>query len=115
MLFMQEHMQHSCRQIFTGSEAAPQRHRGKVRISGISKRGDSYLRTLLINGARSLVRREHPEPWIAQLLQRRPFNVVVVAVAYKLARTAWAIVAHQREYDAQWKSKPPHTPAHANA
>lgn len=88
---------------------------GKVRIAGISKRGDTYLRTLLINGARSLVRREHPEPWIAQLLQRRPFNVVVAAVAHKLARTAWAIVAHQREYDAQWKSKPPRTAVPAGA
>lgn len=87
---------------------------GKVRISGISKRGDTYLRTLLINGARSLVRREHPEPWVAQLLQRRPFNVVVVAVAHKLARTAWAIVAHERAYDAQWKSKPPSPAAHAS-
>jgi transposase len=88
---------------------------GKVHVAGISKRGDSYLRTLLINGARSLVRREHPEPWIAQLLQRRPFNVVVAAVAHKLARTAWAIVAHQREYDAQWKFKPPRLAAHASA
>jgi transposase len=88
---------------------------GKVRIASISKRGDSYLRTLLINGARSLVRRKHPEPWVAQLLQRRPFNVVVVAVAHKLARTAWAIVAHQREYDAQWKSKPPRGAAPAGA
>lgn len=79
---------------------------GKVRMGGISKRGDTYLRTLLINGARSLVRREHPEPWIAQLLARRPFNVVVVAVAHKLARTAWAIVAHAREYDARWRSTP---------
>lgn len=103
---------------FAGCTGLSPRHSGtggKVRVGGISKRGDSYLRTLLINGARSLVRREHPEPWIAQLLQRRPFNVVVVAVAHKLARTAWAIVAYQREYDAQWKSKPPRTPAHANA
>ena len=83
---------------------------GKVRMGGISKRGDTYLRGLLINGARSLVRREHPGPWIEQMLQRRPFNVVVVAVAHKLARTAWAIVAHGRQYDPRWK---PHAPSAA--
>lgn len=67
---------------------------GKVRIGGISKRGDSYLRTLLVHGARNLVRTGEPAPWIAQMLQRRPFNVVVVAVAHKLARIAWAMSAH---------------------
>ncbi|MBK7846336.1 MAG: transposase [Zoogloea sp.] len=55
----------------------------------ISKRGNAYLRTLLINGARALASREHPAPWIVALLGRRPFNVVVVAIA--LARIAWAL------------------------
>ena len=76
-------------------------------MSAMSKRGDPYLRSLLINGARAVVTREHPAPWIVQLLARRPFNVVVIAVAHKLARTAWAIVAHQRDYDAGYKPKPP--------
>ena len=80
---------------------------GKVHMSGMTKRGDPYLRSLLINGARAVVSREHPAPWIVQLLARRPFNVVVVAVAHKLARTAWAIVAHGRDYDTQWKSEAP--------
>ena len=71
---------------------------GKVRIGGISKRGDAYLRTLLIHGARNLVRCATPAPWVAQLLQRRPFNVVATAVAHKLARTAWAMVAHGTAY-----------------
>lgn len=75
---------------------------GKVRIGGISKRGQPYLRTLLISGARSVVTREYPAAWIVQMKARRPLNVVVVAVAHKLARTAWAIVAHGRTYDAQW-------------
>lgn len=79
---------------------------GKVRIGGISKRGNPYLRTLLISGARSVVTRPHPAPWIVQLKARRPLNVVVVAVAHKLARTAWAIVAHGRQYDAHWQSTP---------
>lgn len=80
---------------------------GKVRIGGISKRGNAYLRTLLINGARALASREHPAPWIVALLGRRPFNVVVVAVAHKLARIAWALVAHGRAYEASWKATAP--------
>jgi transposase len=79
---------------------------GKVRMGGITKRGDSYLRTLLMHGARSLIRSNNPGPWILELLERRPFNVVVAAVAHKLARIAWAIVANARQFQAQWKSLP---------
>jgi transposase len=71
---------------------------GKVRMGGISKRGDAYIRTLLIHGARNLVRCAEPSSWIAQMLQRRPFNVVATAVAHKMARTAWAMVAHGSAY-----------------
>ena len=73
---------------------------GKVRMGGISKRGDSYLRTLLIHGARNLVRVANPPEWIARMLKRRPFNVVVTAVAHKLARIAWAMAAHGTSYQA---------------
>lgn len=73
---------------------------GKVRMGGISKRGDAYLRTLLVHGARNLVRMAEPPAWIARMLQRRPFNVVATAVAHKLARTAWAMVAHGSGYRA---------------
>jgi transposase len=68
---------------------------GRVRQLGISKRGDSYLRTLLMHGARAVVRSSHSTswPWLAELLRRRPYNVAVAAVANKLARTAWAILA----------------------
>lgn len=76
---------------------------GKVRMGGISKRGDSYLRTLLIHGARNLVRVPEPPEWIAQMLKRRPFNVVATAVAHKLARTAWAMAAHGTEYRDRWQ------------
>ena len=76
---------------------------GKVRMGGISKRGDSYLRTLLIHGARNLVRVANPPEWIAQLLKRRPFNVVATAVAHKMARTAWAMVAHGSPYEPRWQ------------
>ena len=73
-------------------------------MGGISKRGDAYLRTLLVNGARNLARVPNPRPWIAQMLERRPFNVVVVAVAHKLARMAWAMIAHQSHYEERWHS-----------
>ena len=79
---------------------------GKVRVGGISKRGDAYIRTLLIHGARNLVRCAQPSPWIAQMLQRRPFNVVATAVAHKLARTAWAMVTRGTTWQADHKAQP---------
>ena len=80
---------------------------GKVRMGGISKRGDAYLRTLLVHGARNLVRLATPSGWVAGMLERRPFNVVATAVAHKLARIAWAIASHQRTYDPAWKPESP--------
>jgi transposase len=76
---------------------------GKERLLGISKRGDGYLRRQLMHGARSLVRlaqgREgHPWAWINALLTRRPFNVVVAAVANKLARMIWALLSRGEAY-----------------
>lgn len=73
---------------------------GKVRLLGISKRGDTYLRTLFIHGARAaaLLAKE-PGPWITELKKRRPTSVAIVAMANKLARTVWAIAAHDCKYD----------------
>jgi transposase len=72
---------------------------GKVTLMGISKRGDMYLRTLLIHGARSALHHaKEPGPWVEQLTKRRPPNVVVVALANKMARTIWAILAHNQPY-----------------
>lgn len=73
---------------------------GKVRLLGISKRGDAYLRTLFIHGARaaSLLAKE-PNPWVTELMKRRPTSVAVVGMANKLARTVWALISHYREYD----------------
>ena len=73
---------------------------GKVNLLGISKRGDTYLRTLLIHGARSVIERsKEPDPWVEQMLKRRPKNVVIVALANKMARTIWAVLAHERLYE----------------
>jgi transposase len=73
---------------------------GRIRQQGISKRGDRYLRTLLMHAARSIVRRAEALhwPWLLALLQRRPYNVAVAAVANKLARTIWAVLAHGASY-----------------
>jgi transposase len=72
---------------------------GKDKILGISKRGNAYLRRQLVNGARAVVRVAPGREgilwsWTNQLLNRRPFNVVVAAVASKLARIAWSMCAH---------------------
>jgi transposase len=87
---------------------------GRVKLLGVSKRGDTYLRTLFIHGARSVLlshsrkRRDGPLPtWLDGLLQRRPSNVVVVALANKMARTIWALMAQARTFDAGWVSKRP--------
>lgn len=81
---------------------------GKVRVGHLSKRGDAYLRTLLIHGARAVVHGAKDKPkWVEQLLARRPPNVAVVALANKMARTAWAIVAHARTYQQDWQSVRP--------
>jgi transposase len=76
---------------------------GKPTLLGMSKRGDSYVRTLLIHGARSVVQQavRHPEradPWLRHLLARRPKNVVAVALANKNARVAWALLARGGDY-----------------
>jgi transposase len=72
---------------------------GRIRLLNISKRGDAYLRTLLIHGARSvLARAKNPGDWVEQLGRRRPRNVVIVALANKMARIIWALLAHGRTY-----------------
>ena len=81
---------------------------GKVKLLGISKRGDTYLRTLLIHGARCvLFKAKHKGAWSEALLKRRPTNVVITALANKMARTAWAIVAHGRSYQKDYVSVKP--------
>lgn len=72
---------------------------GKTQQLGLSKRGDTYLRTLLIAGARAVVSKAQKSSWITRLLERRHFNVAVVALANKMARTAWAILAKGAAFD----------------
>ena len=77
---------------------------GKQKLGPISKQGDRYVRRILVVGAHSVLRRakQNPDkyPWLTQLLARRPFKVVAVALANKMARTAWALLAHGGTYRA---------------
>jgi transposase len=67
---------------------------GRVRLLGISKRGDTYLRTLLIHGARAVMTHSRrPPAWALRLMARRPKNIAIVALANKMARTIWALSA----------------------
>lgn len=80
---------------------------GRVKLLGISKRGDPYLRTLLIHGARSVMLSQSRadrkiDPWLKEILARRPKNVAIVALANKMARTIWALLAHGRRFDPNW-------------
>lgn len=76
---------------------------GKTKLQGISKRGDTYLRTLLIHGARAVLfrhrtREDDPGQWIRGVYARRGMNRAIVAQANKTARIAWAVLARGEEY-----------------
>jgi transposase len=92
------------RQLAAWLGIVPRQHStgGKSTLLGISKRGDTYLRTLLIHGARAVIRIIERKPnadlWLKNLLARRHKNVAAVALANKNVRTIWALLAHDREY-----------------
>jgi len=79
----------------------------KQRLLGISKRGDSYLRSLLVHGARSAVyaarnKEDRLSQWVTGLAARRHANVAAVALANKTVRMAWAMLRNETEYDPDW-------------
>lgn len=79
---------------------------GKEVLLGISKRGDRYLRSLLIHGARAVVRQAHRKDdrlsrWVMKLNAERGYNKAVVALANKMARIGWVILARQTVYQPQ--------------
>ena len=77
---------------------------GKVKQKGLSKKGDRYLRSLLVNGAMAVVRQaqKRPDkyPWVAKLLGRMSAKQAAIAIANKTARIAWAIMVHGGVYEA---------------
>src|SRR6266567_4380029 len=77
---------------------------GKERLLGISKRGNSYLRKLLIHGARATLRwvgrkTDRRSQWMRQLVERRGHNRTVVAIANKNARSVWALLTSHQAYE----------------
>jgi len=98
------------RQLAAWLGLVPRQHStgGKPTLLGISKRGDCYLRTLLIHGARSVVRvveqqANHANQWLAGIMRRRNKNVAAVALANKNARIIWALLTQNREYSAAYR------------
>lgn len=76
---------------------------GKVRLGGITKRGDTYLRTMLVQGARAVMRYvrrrvDRQALWLQRLMQRRHNNVAAIALANKIARIAWAVLTRRVAY-----------------
>lgn len=93
------------RQLAAWLGLVPRQHSsgGKPVLLGISKRGDTYLRTLLIHGARAVLRvtmmkKAPADSWLTRLAARRHQNIAAVALANKNARTVWALLAHERRY-----------------
>ena len=84
---------------------------GKVKLGPISKKGDRYLRRLLVVGGTSVVKlaKIFPwrYPWVAKLLEKKPAKVVAVAVANKLARIAWALMNSGGNYRPQLRGARP--------
>ena len=89
---------------------------GKASLGGITKRGDEYLRTLLVQGAKSAVMTAHKRSdrisqWLVQLTARVGWQKAVVALANKNARVLWAVLAKGRRFDANHVSAKPQRPA----
>ena len=82
------------------------RRGGKARLLGISKRGNEYLRRMFIHGARAVLYRVKYDTggfgrWVHQLEARAPRNKIIVAIANKLARIAWAVLFRGEGYQHQ--------------
>ena len=94
------------RQLSAWLGLVPRQHSsgGKPTLLGISKRGDVYLRTLLIHGARSTLRTAKPDTWGAGLAERSNKNLAAVALANKTARVVWALLAHGRTFRADYRA-----------
>jgi len=85
----------------------------RVRLGRISKKGNEYLRRLFVNGALAVIvaakrRPDKASPWLLALLAKnKPTLVTALAVANKMARTAWAMMMHDVDYERAHQSRPP--------
>ncbi len=102
----------SGRQLAAWLGLVPKQHStgGKQVLLGISKHGDTYLRTLLIHGARAVIRfaenKAEPDQWLCKLIGRRNKNVAAVALANKNVRVIWALLSKGKEYERDYASSP---------
>jgi len=73
---------------------------GKIKLGPISKRGNGYLRRLLVNGATAVLNGKNArnDPWRAKLLDGKPRKLAAVALANKMARIAWAVMTRQEDF-----------------
>jgi len=73
---------------------------GKTKLGPISKRGNGYLRRLLVNGATSVLNGKNArnDPWLAKMLESKPKKLAAVALANKMARIAWAVMTRQEDF-----------------
>lgn len=99
------HQFRSGRQFAAWLGLTPQQHStgGRTRLGGISKQGDRYLRRLLVVGATAVMRhiKDKPTPmadWIRKLSEKKPFRLVSVALANKLARIVWVVLTRNEAY-----------------
>jgi len=97
---------HKSRQMAAAIGITPKQHSSgdRDRLLGISKRGDVYLRTLMIHGARAVVaaaknKDDRLSRWVTAIATKRHPNVAAVALANKTARMAWAMLRHETDYD----------------
>jgi transposase len=97
------------RQLAAWLGLVPRQHSsgGKAHLLGLSKRGDTYLRTLLVHGARAVILRApqkagYEQSWLGRLLARRHKNIAACALANHSARVVWALLAHGRRYESAY-------------
>ena len=100
------HQFHKGREVSAWLGLVPKQHGtgGKIKLSGMTKNGDRYLRTMLIHGARAAISKSRNKQtplaqWVNPMVARRSMNKTVVALANKNARIAWRIVARGEHYD----------------
>ena len=103
------------RQLAAWLGLVPRQHspRGKPRLLGISKRGEVYLRTLLVHRARSYLRwvggqRDRRSQWVRAMVERRGWNRTAVALAKKNTRVAWVFMGTEQVYRAEKSRRPGH-------
>jgi transposase len=98
---------HKAREFAAWMGLVPKQHStgGKAKLYGISKRGNCYLRKIVVHGARAVVLRSKRDRiamggWLTALEMRAPRNVLIIAMANKLARIAWAVLSTGQDYRA---------------